>query len=225
LTPSFPSSAPRDLTELAARALLLEGSSLGALEARFGQVRPTQKGRAGLLIERALGAHAGVRSEPDFPALGIELKTIPVDLRGRPLESTFVCALRLRDAERLDWAASAVRAKLAHVLWAPIVRAPGAAEARVGRAFFWRPTPAQERVLRADFEELVGMVALGKVEALSARVGRWLQLRPKAAHGGVRVRAHGSDGEPLWAMPRGFYLRARFTAALLRDPETLSGAS
>jgi DNA mismatch repair protein MutH len=134
-----------------------------------------------------------------------------------------VCSLCLREAEHLEWGASSVRAKLAHVLWTPIVRGRREAESRVGRAWFWRPTPAQEEVLRADFEELVGMVALGKIEGLSARVGRWLQLRPKAAHGAVRVRAHGSDGEPLWALPRGFYLRARFTAALLRDPETLAG--
>jgi DNA mismatch repair protein MutH len=225
LTPSSPSSAPRDLAELAARALALEGCSLSTLEARFGVQRRQRKGRAGVLLERALGAHGGPGSGPDFPALGVELKTIPVDSGGKPLESTFVCALRLGDAERLDWAASSVRAKLAHVLWAPIVGARGPCDPHVGRAWFWRPTPAQEQVLRADFDDLVGMVALGKVEALSARLGRWLQLRPKAAHGRVRVRAQGHDGEPLWAMPRGFYLRARFTAALLRDPETLAGAS
>lgn len=224
MTPNSPSSAPRDLAELAARALCLEGCPLEALEARFGGPERQRKGRAGILLERALGAAAGSLAGPDFPALGVELKTIPVDARGKPLESTFVCALRLGDAERVDWAGSRVRAKLAHVLWAPIVRARDLCHARVGRAWFWRPTAAQEQVLRADFEDLVGMVALGNVEALSARVGRWLQLRPKAAHGAVRVRAHGLEGEPLWAMPRGFYLRARFTAALLRDPETLVGA-
>ena len=43
---------------------------------------------------------------------------------------------------------------------------------------------------------------------------------------GIEAPAGGDvfyDGEPLWAVPRGFYLRARFTAALLHDPETLAG--
>jgi DNA mismatch repair protein MutH len=195
-----------------------------ALEARFGTQRRQRKGKVGMLLEWALGASAGSLKGPDFPALGVELKTIPVDAHGRPRESTFVCSLSLRDVDRTDWAASAVRAKLLHVLWTPILHGPGACEQRVGRAWFWRPTPAQEAVLRADFDDLVGMVAMGNIEALTARAGRWLQLRPKGAHGGVRVRGHGQDDELLWTMPRGFYLRARFTAALLRDPETLAGA-
>jgi DNA mismatch repair protein MutH len=40
----------------------------------------------------------------------------------------------------------------------------------------------------------------------------------------VRTRAYGPDDEPLEAMPRGFYLRARFTTALLADPLTMLGA-
>jgi DNA mismatch repair protein MutH len=62
------------------------------------------------------------------------------------------------------------------------------------------------------------------VERLTAHVGLWLQARPKAAHGRIRRRAFGPEGEPLLAMPRGFYLRARFTTALLADPGTLIGA-
>jgi DNA mismatch repair protein MutH len=106
----------------------------------------------------------------------------------------------------------------------PIVRAPDALERRVGRASFWRPTAAQDDVLRADFDEIVGAIAIGKIDTLTAHTGCWLQLRPKAAHGGVRVRGVDEDGEPHWTVPRAFYLRARFTAALLRDPETTAGA-
>jgi DNA mismatch repair protein MutH len=48
-----------------------------------------------------------------------------------------------------------------------------------------------------------------------------MQARPKAAHGRVRTRAYGPEGEPIEALPRGLYLRARFTAAILRDPAAL----
>jgi len=171
------------------------------------------KGKVGELLERILGATAGSRPVPDFPGLGVELKTLPLDDEGRPRESTFVCSLSLVDADRLEWADSPVRHKLSHVLWVPIL---GEGDARrIGTPFFWRPSEEQEAVLRADFEEIIGMIAIGQVEALTAHVGEYLQARPKAAHSQVRTRAYGMDDEPIEALPRGFYLRARFTRELL----------
>jgi DNA mismatch repair protein MutH len=219
-------AAPLGVSELLLRAAALEGLSLSALASAIGAAPigsgVREKGSAGALIERALGASNGSLCGPDFPALGVELKTIPIDAQGRARESTFVCRFALRAAEELDFEASPVLAKLRHVLWIPLLM--GGAEAVIGRPVAWRPTPAQLAVLRGDYDDLVGMIALGKIESIDARLGRWLQLRPKAAHGGVRTRALNEDGDTVWTMPRGFYLRARFTAALLRDPETLAGA-
>ena len=47
------------------------------------------------------------------------------------------------------------------------------------------------------------------------------QLRPKAAHGRVRTTVAGAEGERIATVPRGFYLRARFTGAILADPAAL----
>jgi DNA mismatch repair protein MutH len=181
-----------------------------------------RKGKTGQLIERALGASAGSAQAPDFVHLGVELKTIPVDASGKARESTFVCSLSLSDADSLEWSDSPVCKKLAHVLWVPLCESEEGT--RIGEPCFWRPTREQQAVLRADFDDIVGLIALGRIEELTARTGRWLQARPKAAHSRVRTRAFGPDGEPLAALPRGFYLRARFTQALLRDPSTLVGS-
>jgi DNA mismatch repair protein MutH len=214
---------PRDLTELAARAAALAGRSLAGLAREFGEeargpsVR--RKGKVGQLFERVLGASAGSRKVPDFVGLGIELKTLPIDALGRPLESTFVCSFSVADADCADWASSALRAKLSHVLFVPLIEANG--ERTVGVPFFWRPCPQQQAILRADFDDLVGLIALGHIEAVTARLGRWLQLRPKAAHGRVRTHAWSADGEHIATIPRGFYLRARVTRALLENPRTL----
>jgi DNA mismatch repair protein MutH len=208
------------MRELLVRAEALEGCALEELVAAFGAENGgpsrTRKGKTGELLERALGAVGGSFKGPDFPALGVELKTIPVDRHGRARESTFVCSLSLRDAERFDFEASPLFAKLRKVLWIPIIVSDG--KQRIGRPLLWHPTPAQEAVLRDDYDELVGMIAIGKIECLTARFGRWLQVRPKGANGRVRTRAFNEDGAPLWTMPRGFYLRARFTTALLREP-------
>lgn len=209
------------MAELLRRASALEGQPLRSLGADATGPALRRKGKVGSLIELALGADAGSFSGPDFSGLGVELKTIPLDDQGRARESTFVCSLALRDAQELDFEASPLFAKLRCVLWVPILDGPD--ERRVGRPLLWRPSPAQQAVLRADFDDLMGMIAIGNVEALTARLGAWLQVRPKAAHGGVRTRALNHEGEPVWTMPRGFYLRARFTSALLQDPATLLG--
>ena len=220
---SFP-TPPRDEAELRERAAQLSGKRLCDLAAelgvRLGGDALHTKGRTGELVERALGAYAGAASTPDFPDLGIELKTIPLDLGGRPRESTFVCALHVASADEEEWSTSRVRAKLAHVLWVPIETPDHAtwSERRVGTPFFWRPTTSQEAVLRADFEELTGLIGVGRIEELTARLGRWLQIRPKAAHGRIRTVAFGSEGERIATVPRGFYLRPSFTRAITLDP-------
>jgi DNA mismatch repair protein MutH len=211
---------PRDQADLVARARALEGRGLGEIAAALGLSPgggPRGKGRAGQLLERALGAAGGSAAVPDFPALGVELKTVPIGPGGAPRESTYVCTFPLAGADRAEWATSWVRRKLECVLWIPLVTgAPGGP--LVGRPLLWRPTREQASVLAADFDEIVGLVGAGGVEALDARVGRWLQARPKAAHGRVRTAAFGPGDERIAALPRGFYLRARFTAAILRDP-------
>jgi DNA mismatch repair protein MutH len=216
-----------DRAALVARALSLTGATVGsiadalAIDTSGAAVRT--KGTPGAILERALGATGGSAKVHDFPELEVELKTIPVTDDGAPIESTYVCTLSLHDADAQEWDTSWVRAKLARVLFVPLV---GAAELdwrerRVGEPLLWSPTDEQEAILRADFDDVVGLVGVGRIEELTAHRGRWLQVRPKAAHGRVRTTAWGADGESIATVPRGFYLRARFTGAILRDPGAL----
>jgi DNA mismatch repair protein MutH len=217
-------SPPRDEAELIARARALSGCPIHVLandwSVRLDAAPARAKGKVGELLERALGATGGAAATWDFPSLRVELKTIPVDSRGMPHESTFVCAVSLLEAERAEWETSWVRAKLARVLWVPVGTGADGSR-RIGSARMWSPSSAQERVLRDDFDEILGRIGAVGVEGLSAREGRWLQLRPKAAHGRVRTRAPGADGGLVETVPRGFYLRARFTSAILRDAGAL----
>jgi len=107
-----------------ARARALAGCTIAQLAERFSLMAPADlrrhKGFVGALIERALGATAGSRAAPDFEALGIELKTLPVDGRGRALESTFVCTIPLTEIGEVEWLSSRVRRKLNRVLWIPV---------------------------------------------------------------------------------------------------------
>lgn len=218
---------PASVDELLARADGLAGMAVGEVLRHLGLVAPTDpvrtKGSAGETLERALGATGGSTAVLDFPDLGVELKTIPVTVEGTPLESTYVCTLSLTDADEQEWDSSWVRAKLARVLFVPLVGAHGIPwqERVVGRALLWTPTSDQDDVLRGDFEDVVGLIGVGRIEELTAHRGRWLQVRPKARDGSARTLAWGDGGEAIATVPRGFYLRARFTGALLSNPAAL----
>ncbi len=212
---------PATEQELVERAQALAGISLGELAARDGVAVPADlrraKGFVGGLVERVLGASAGSRALPDFPELEIELKTLPVDRAGAPLESTFVCTIPLMEMGDVEWAASRVRRKLARVLWMPVQgdRDIPVGERRLGQPLMYRLGEDDEALLRADWEELAGLIGRGHVEALTGHLGRFLQIRPKAAHSRARRLGFDADGVPFAALPRGFYLRASFTRALL----------
>lgn len=221
---------PASEAELLARARAVAGLSLGALAQRLGAAAPADlrraKGWTGALIERALGAPGGSRPEPDFAALGIELKTVPVTADGRPRQSTHVCTVALLGVENAHWESSLVRRKLARVLWVPVLGAAATSPAAriVGQPLLWSPAPAEEQALRADWEELMELVALGDYGRIHGQLGECLQIRPKAAHGNAGTAAIDADGAPVLALPRGFYLRSAFTGRILRAGYALGTA-
>lgn len=212
---------PQDEDELLARASALAGYTLGELALRIGLPVPRDlkrdKGWVGMLLERYLGASAGSKPQQDFAEIGVELKTIPVDAAGRPLETTFVCVAPLTGNSGVTWHNSHVRHKLARVLWVPVEGECSIAleQRRVGAAMLWSPNEDEERQLQSDWEELMDMIVLGKVDQLTARHGEVLQIRPKAANSKALTEAIGRNGQPVMTLPRGFYLKKTFTAPLL----------
>jgi len=214
---------PSTEAELMQRARALSGCTLAQVAARFGLGAPKDlrraKGFVGALVERALGANAGSRAAPDFEALGVELKTLPVDATGRVLESTFVCTIPLAQIGDVEWASSWVRRKLARVLWVPVEgeRSIPVGARRIGEPLLWSLPPEAEMQLRFDWEELAGIIGRGDVETITGHIGRCLQIRPKARDSHARRRGIDADGARFQTLPRGFYLRATFTSQILKQ--------
>ncbi len=214
---------PRSAAELLDRARAIAGLSLAEIAARFELPVPADlrrdKGWLGQLIERALGASSGSLAQPDFPELGIELKTLPFGSDGLPTESTWVCIAHLLPGEMLPWQHSLVHAKLSHVLWLPVEDRDELtlSERRIGSAFLWQPDTEIEAQLQRDYEEIAEKIQLGEVETISAHHGEFLQLRPKAANASILTDAMGPDGELVKTLPRGFYLRRSFTRVILQQ--------
>ena len=214
-------TAPDSESELIARAEGYAGLTIEQLACKTGMRRPqnlnSHKGWVGELLEIALGADASSRPVPDFEHLGIELKTIPLDQNGLPRESTHVCTVQMKDLAGQHWKNSTVYGKLKRVLWIPIEASSSIplSERRIGRPIIWSPSANQEEILREDWEEQVELIATGRLDELDARMGTYLQIRPKAANARSLAPAADADGAPTRTLPRGFYLRPTFTRLIL----------
>ncbi len=222
-------SPPESEAQLLRRAEALAGRSLAAVAAELNEAVPVRllhaKGWVGCLLERALGATATSRSAPDFEALGVELKSLPVDRRGQPLETTFVCTINLLDVGATEWGASRVLRKLRRVLWIPVLaeRAIPVGERIIGSPLLWSPSAYEEQQLRWDWEELSGLIGRGELDTVTGHLGEVLQVRPKARNARSRRRACDAEGRVVEVLPRGFYLRPSFTARILRERLALPG--
>jgi DNA mismatch repair protein MutH len=219
----MPKPSPQSLTELMQRAQEIAGVSLADIALENGinvpQDLKRDKGWVGQLIEMELGAIAGSKPEPDFIHLGVELKTIPIDHKGKPLETTYVTVAPLTDIHGLTWEQSVVFHKLQSVLWVPIEgeRHIPVGQRRVGTPLLWSPSTSEMALLKQDWEEIMEKIALGQVEKITARHGEVLQLRPKAANSQTLTESIGPDGAIQLSNPRGFYLKIPFTQQILKN--------
>ena len=214
---------PQTLEQLLSQAQSIAGLTFGELADELHIPVPPDfkrdKGWVGMLLERALGATAGSKAEQDFSHLGVELKTLPINAEGYPLETTFVSLAPLVQNSGVKWENSHVRHKLSCVLWMPIEgsRHIPLRERHIGAPILWKPTAEQERQLKQDWEELMDLIVLGKLEQITARIGEVMQLRPKGANSRSITKGIGRNGEVIETLPLGFYLRKAFTAGILND--------
>jgi DNA mismatch repair protein MutH len=212
---------PKTEALLLERCREIEGFSFSAL---LGQVSITvpdnpvqRKGLIGGVVERILGTTAGNAAKPDFHHLGIELKTIPIGHLGKPLESTFVTSINLLNIHEETWEHSQCYSKLKRVLWLPVEGDKNIPfmHRRLGRAFLWSATPKDEKILANDWEDLSFMLGRGQLAEVDARMGTYLQVRPKAANARALCYGFDEDGNKVLTLPRGFYLRPSFTEKMM----------
>ncbi|KOE56162.1 DNA mismatch repair protein MutH [Aggregatibacter actinomycetemcomitans serotype b str. SCC4092] len=214
---------PQTTEALLSRAQSIAGLTFGELAAQWHISVPPNlkrdKGWVGMLLETALGATAGSKAEQDFTHLGIELKTLPINEQGYPLETTFVSLAPLIQNSGVNWQNPHARHKLSRVLWIPIEgsRHIPLAERHIGTPILWQPNERQEALLKQDWEELMDYIVLGQLDKINARLGEVLQLRPKAANSKALTKGIGKNGEIIDTLPLGFYLRKEFTYQILQQ--------
>ena len=210
-----------DLEALLAHARALVGVELGALADALGLPVPVgrvrTKGWSGQVIEHELGVAAGGTRGPDFAALGIELKTVPVTPALVPLESTAVCQIDPIAIAGESWETSYVRAKLAHVLFVALEVPPGArsvGDRRVAAVRLWAPGARRggaccARTSSCSCASISVAAAPPRSPATSARRCRCV---PRAATPPTCAPPTTRTGQPTRVGKMGFYLRPAFVA-------------
>jgi DNA mismatch repair protein MutH len=220
----FETPAARTLEALMEHARALVGVELGELADGLGLPVPVglirTKGWSGQIIEHELGVAPGGARGPDFAALGVELKTVPVTSALVPLESTAVCQIDPVAIAAESWDGSYVREKLARVLFVALevpVGARSVGERRVAAVRLWSPDAEQERLLRTDFELFVrGFFRRGRTNDITGHLGAVLQVRPKGKNAADTRDGYDAEGNATRVGKCGFYLRPSFVAAILR---------
>jgi DNA mismatch repair protein MutH len=216
------------LDALLAHARALVGVELGELADALGLPVPSgrvrTKGWSGQILEHELGVSnppSGATRGPDFAALGVELKTVPVDATLAPIESTAVCQIDPIAVAAESWEASYVRRKLARVLFIALEVPDGArsvGERRVAAVRLWSPDAQQEDLLRADFELFVrGFFRRGRADDITGHLGTVMQVRPKGKNAADLRDGYDAQGNATRVGKCGFYLRPAFVAAILRS--------
>jgi DNA mismatch repair protein MutH len=212
------------LEALLAHARALVGVELGELADGLGMPVPAgrvrTKGWSGQILEHELGVAPGGTRGPDFAALGVELKTVPVDVDLVPLESTAVCQIDPIAIAAEGWDGSYVQLKLARVLFIALEVPAGTrsvGERRVAAVRLWSPDVEQQRLLRADFELFVrGFFRQGRADDITGHLGAVLQVRPKGRNSADTRDGYDAAGNATRVGKCGFYLRPSFVAAILR---------
>ncbi|AAO26762.1 MutH [Buchnera aphidicola str. Bp (Baizongia pistaciae)] len=177
------------------------------------------KGFVGKILELILGVNVlhGYKCI-DFPSLGIELKSIPINSSGYPLEPTFICNIPLKNNSlNITWNNSYFYRKIKKILWIPIIgnRVVSFLDKIVGEAFIWTMSSVQEKILKKDWEEFMDLIIIGKVEYISSKHGQVLQVKKKCKNKHVCIKFINYNGCVKFTNPRAFYFRKSFTWSLL----------
>lgn len=178
----------------------------------------TSKGWSGQLVEQLLGVKNNSFAAPDFPELGVELKTIPVSLDYRPFETTYVTTVPLLPKEMTSFEDSILFAKLKNVLWIPLIaktKSQPVQERVFGVPIFWQPNTEELSILKQDFFEIMEYIISGNIDGLNGQIGEYLHVRPKALNSKKRTYSVDGEGRQIITSPKGFYLRTCLTQKIL----------
>ena len=119
----------------------------------------------------------------------------------------------------VDFESSLLWAKLRCILWIPLIaetKSINVQDRVIGEAILWQPSQDERSILEQDFNEIMELIVTGNIERLSAQVGQYLHVRPKALDSSKKTYTIDENGYKVITSPRGFYLRTQLTSKIIK---------
>ena len=213
---------PIDVFELQERLDLIVGRTIAELailaKVPIPKHNKSAKGLAGQLVEIFLGAHAGNLAKPDFPHLGIELKTVPINFKCSPIASTYVCMANLHPRRFVPFKESTLYHKIRSLLLVFLLTTTSMPiwERVVAGYCFYEPEPHIMQQIEVDYNEFQELILLGNTSKIDGSYGNILQMLPKGANANDTVLVRNEESETIATMSRGYYLRNSFTKNVIQ---------
>ncbi|QJC36686.1 hypothetical protein GJU00_02065 [Enterobacteriaceae endosymbiont of Donacia simplex] len=177
------------------------------------------KGIIGKLIEFYLiGNKQNNFSNQDIPHLGIEIKTITIDINNKIINDSFICSLPLINKNNLFFYQSKLYNKLSKILWIPIIikniNTPILMR-KIGHPFFWIPSINEKKKLHDDWDNLMKLLILGKIKYINFYNGYILLVKNKGNKKQL-TKTINNIGEIISVIPKSLYLKKKFLYSLIK---------
>lgn len=213
---------PSDRESILSYAARLRGRTLRQLcDIDAGAMNGANKGRLGQALEMYYFKYEpNSDQEPDFPEVGLELKTNPIKrLKNEDISAKERLVITMIDYCALvneEWETSTVRKKLDDILLVSYLHDPEAdiLDYEFKYAAVQAVTDEDMAVIRADWETILAKVRAGRAHELSGSDTNYLEACTKGANA-QSVRKQPFSGEP--AKQRAFALKASYMTAFYRD--------
>ncbi len=205
--------------EVLARVEPFIGRTLTDLASHVG--RSTTGKAAVAQTVRALLGQRGTGRAGEFERFGIETKIVPINRAARVVEAMSFPAFVHEELAYETWEASDLLSRLQRMLIVPVYRERRAdtAAMRLGRPFFWSPSPAELEGIGREWEAMRSAIDRGEAARLpKASETKYIHVRPKARDARDRDPAPGG----IDVIKKSFWLNQRFLERVLRDHGALT---
>ncbi|QJC35461.1 hypothetical protein GJT97_02025 [Enterobacteriaceae endosymbiont of Donacia proxima] len=177
------------------------------------------KGIIGKLIEYYLiGKKQNNKLNQDIPHLGIEIKTITINLKNKVLNDCFICSFPLIIKHNLSFYKKKLYKKISKILWIPIITNninTSIFNKKIGDPFFWEPSFKDKVKLNNDWNNLIKLLIIGQLKKINFYKGNILLIKNKGNKKQL-TRTINQNGKFLYILPKSFYFKKKYLNYLFK---------
>ncbi|QJC36272.1 hypothetical protein GJT99_02035 [Enterobacteriaceae endosymbiont of Donacia cincticornis] len=177
------------------------------------------KGLIGKLVEYYLiGEKQNNKLNQDIPYLGIEIKTITINLKNKILNDSFICSFPLLIKNNLSFYKKKLYEKISKILWIPIITKSVNThifKKKIGNPFFWEPSTKDKIKLDNDWNNLIKLLIIGQLQNINYYNGYILLVKNKSNTKQL-TKTINKNGKILYISPKAFYFKKKYLNSLFQ---------